>query len=122
MSLIKVECALIDEGPCLLPFHPLPSQGDGTGCLSIYGEKFNDENFTKLHTGPGLLSMANSGPNTNGCQFFITCTKTPWLDNKHTVFGKVIDGLITVRKMENVTTGANNRPKLDIAITQCGEL
>ncbi len=70
----------------------------------------------------GPTAQANSGPNTNGSQFFITCTKTPWLDGKHTVFGKVIDGLLTVRKVENVSTGQNNRPKLDVVITQCGEL
>jgi peptidyl-prolyl isomerase H (cyclophilin H) len=70
----------------------------------------------------GSTAQANSGPNTNGSQFFITCTKTPWLDGKHTVFGKVIDGLLTVRKVENVSTGQNNRPKLDVVITQCGEL
>ncbi|KAJ1468128.1 cyclophilin-like domain-containing protein, partial [Baffinella frigidus] len=93
-------------------------KGDGTGCVSIYGDKFEDENFTLKHTGkfkdenftlkhtgPGLLSMANSGPGTNGCQFFVTCNKTEWLDNKHVVFGRVIDGLLTIRKVENVPVG-----------------
>ncbi|KAF9965360.1 Peptidyl-prolyl cis-trans isomerase H, partial [Modicella reniformis] len=95
--------------------------GDGTGSMSIYGEKFEDENFTIKHTGPGLLSMANSGPNTNGCQFFITSTKTEYLDGRHVVFGKLIDGLLTLRKIENVQTGPNNKPKLPVVITECGE-
>lgn len=97
-------------------------RGDGTGCMSIYGDKFDDENFDMKHTGPGLLSMANSGPGTNGCQFFITCDACDWLDDKHVVFGKVIDGMLTVRKIENVTVGANSKPKMPINITQCGEM
>ncbi|TIB75089.1 rotamase H [Wallemia mellicola] len=97
--------------------------GDGTGSYSIYGgAKFQDENFTVKHDQPGLLSMANSGPNTNGCQFFITCKETPFLDGKHTVFGKVTEGMLTLRKIENVQTGANNKPKLPVRITQCGEM
>ncbi|KAL7415193.1 cyclophilin-like domain-containing protein [Mrakia frigida] len=95
---------------------------DGTGSYSIYGEKFEDENFEIKHTGPGLLSMANSGPNTNGCQFFITTAPADFLDGKHSIFGRVIDGLLTVRKMENVPTGPNNRPKLAVKIVECGEL
>ena len=66
--------------------------------------------------------MANSGPNTNGCQFFITCMKCEFLDNKHVVFGKVVDGLFVMRKIENVPTGPNNKPKLPILISQCGEM
>ncbi|KAG4991008.1 hypothetical protein JHK87_024465 [Glycine soja] len=98
-------------------------KGDGSGCVSIYGLKFDDENFTAKHTGPGLLSMANSGQNTNGCQFFITCAKCDWLDNKHVVFGRVLgDGLLVVRKIENVATGPNNRPKLACVIAECGEM
>ncbi|KAG9088228.1 Peptidyl-prolyl cis-trans isomerase H [Ceratobasidium sp. UAMH 11750] len=97
-------------------------QGDGTGSFSIYGDKFPDENFQMKHTGPGLLSMANSGPNTNGCQFFITTAPCDFLDGKHVVFGKVIDGILTLRKIENVATGPNNRPKLTVKITECGEM
>lgn len=98
-------------------------KGNGTGCVSIYGSKFADENFVGRHTGPGLLSMANSGPNSNGCQFFITCAKTEWLDDKHVVFGRVLgDGLLVVRKLENVACGPNNKPKLSCAIAQCGEM
>ena len=97
-------------------------KGDGTGTTSIYGPMFADENFKLKHDAPGLLSMANSGPNTNGCQFFVTCAKCDFLDNKHVVFGRVVDGLLIMRKIENVPTGANNKPKLPIVITQCGEM
>ncbi|KAH0671468.1 hypothetical protein KY290_026047 [Solanum tuberosum] len=98
-------------------------KGDGSGCVSIYGSKFEDENFIAKHTGPGLLSMANSGPNTNGCQFFVSCAKCEWLDNKHVVFGRVVgDGLLVVRKIENVAVGANNKPKLACVIAECGEI
>ncbi|KAF7355700.1 Peptidyl-prolyl cis-trans isomerase [Mycena sanguinolenta] len=112
-------------------FHRVPNfmcqggdflKGDGTGSFSIYGDKFPDENFQEKHTGPGLLSMANSGPNTNGCQFFITTAKCEFLDGKHVVFGKVIDGMLTLRKIEAVQTGPNNRPKLVVKITECGEM
>jgi len=97
-------------------------KGDGTGSFSIYGERFPDENFTEKHTGPGLLSMANSGPNTNGCQFFVTTAKCDFLDDKHVVFGRVIDGMLTLRKIEHVSTGQNNRPKLTVKIVECGEM
>ncbi|KAG5187987.1 peptidyl-prolyl cis-trans isomerase 11 [Tribonema minus] len=99
-------------------------KGDGTGRMSIYGEKFDDENFDLRHTGPGLLSSANSGPNTNGCQFFFTLAKAEWLDGKHTVFGKVLDpaSMNVLRKVENVTVGTHNRPRLPVVVSQCGEL
>ena len=97
--------------------------GDGTGCVSVYGSKFDDEPFVGRHTGPGLLSSANSGPNTNGYQFFITCAKTEWLDDKHVVFGRVLgDGMLVVRKVENVATGGGNKPKLPCVISECGEM
>ncbi len=99
-------------------------KGDGTGRFSIYGSSFADENFILRHTGPGLLSMANSGPNTNGCQFFITCAKCDWLDGKHVVFGKVIDeeSMLVVRKIENIPVNVGDKPKFPVVIDQCGEL
>jgi len=98
--------------------------GDGTGSTSIYGTKsFADENFQLKHDQPGLLSMANSGPNTNGCQFFVTTVPTPFLNNKHVVFGKVIDGLDVVQKVENTrTTKPGDKPVQDVVIAQCGEM
>eukprot|EP01094_Clydonella_sp_ATCC50884_P027070 TRINITY_DN7628_c0_g1_i1.p2 TRINITY_DN7628_c0_g1~~TRINITY_DN7628_c0_g1_i1.p2 ORF type:complete len:185 (+),score=41.15 TRINITY_DN7628_c0_g1_i1:43-555(+) len=96
-------------------------KGDGTGKTSIYGRMFDDENFTLKHSGPGLLSMANSGVNTNGCQFFVTCAPCEWLDGKHVVFGRVVEGMRIVRMIENVPH-ANTKPKLPVTITQCGEL
>lgn len=98
-------------------------KGDGTGSTSIYGgSMFPDESFKLKHDAPGLLSMANSGPATNGCQFFLTCAKCDFLDSKHVVFGKVVEGLLIMRKMENVPTGPNNKPKLPVVIAQCGEM
>jgi peptidyl-prolyl cis-trans isomerase B (cyclophilin B) len=93
--------------------------GDGTGSASIYGAYFDDENFHIKHTGPGFVSMANSGPNTNGCQFFITTDATPWLDGHHVVFGKVIDGLSIIRSIEKLPVTGNNRPVSDVIITDC---
>ena len=97
--------------------------GDGTGCMSIYaGSTFADENFSLKHTEPGQLSMANSGKDSNGCQFFITAAKCDFLDGKHVVFGRVIDGMLVVRKIENAPVGTNNKPKVDIIVSQSGQM
>ncbi|KAL1557969.1 Peptidyl-prolyl cis-trans isomerase cyp40 [Salvia divinorum] len=98
------------------------SAGDGTGGESIYGLKFEDENFELKHERKGMLSMANAGPNTNGSQFFITTTRTSHLDGKHVVFGKVIKGMGVVRSAEHATIGENDRPTVDVVISDCGEI
>jgi peptidylprolyl isomerase len=97
------------------------TDGNGTGGESIYGAKFPDERFVRKHTGAGVLSMANAGPNTNGSQFFICTVPCPWLDGKHVVFGQVVEGLDVVRAVEKVgsRSGATAKP---VKIADCGQL
>ena len=95
---------------------------NGTGGKSIYGNKFEDENFKLKHTEPGLLSMANAGPNTNGSQFFITTVVTSWLDGKHVVFGKVTKGLDVVKAVEAVGSSPSGKTSKKVVIEDCGEV
>ncbi|KAJ7151955.1 cyclophilin [Mycena filopes] len=92
---------------------------NGTGGVSIYGEKFKDENFQLKHTKPYLLSMANAGPNTNGSQFFITTVVTSWLDGKHVVFGEVVSGQEVIKEVEGLGSQSGT-PSKTVTITDCG--
>ena len=97
------------------------THGNGMGGESIYGQKFEDENFKIKHTRPGLLSMANSGPGTNGSQFFITTVKTAWLDGRHVVFGEVLEGMDVVKAIEGKGS-SSGAPSAAITIADSGEL
>ncbi len=104
------------------PSFLLINSSNGTGGESIYGAKFNDENFTIKHTRRGLLSMANAGKNTNGSQFFLTSVATPWLDNRHVVFGELLSGEDVFAMIENNKTGHGDKPIETVKITNCGQL
>ena len=95
-------------------------KGDGTGGKSIYGTTFDDENFEIKHDKPYMISMANSGPNSNGSQFFITTVHTPHLDGKHVVFGEIVDGIKIIKKINEILTDHTDKPIYEVKIINCG--
>lgn len=95
--------------------------GDGHGAISIYGKYFEDENLGINHTGPGFVAMANRGPDTNGCQFYVTTMVAPWLNGKHTIFGKVVEGQNVIHSVEKVKTDTDDFPVHPVIITDCGD-
>lgn len=97
------------------------TRGDGYGGRSIYGGSFRDENFRLTHIARGVLSMANAGPNTNSSQFFITFARTPWLNGKHVVFGRVISGMEVLGRVERAGS-ESGAPRWTVKITDCGEI
>ncbi|XP_037957609.1 peptidyl-prolyl cis-trans isomerase, rhodopsin-specific isozyme [Teleopsis dalmanni] len=96
--------------------------GDGTGSISIYGDFFEDEALHIEHNRPGYLGMANRGPDTNGCQFYINSVSAKWLDGKHTIFGKVLEGMDTIYAIEDVKTDTDDIPLQPVIISNCGEI
>ena len=96
--------------------------GNGTGGESIYGTKFPDENFKEKHTGPGILSMANAGPNTNGSQFFLCLDATDWLDGKHVVFGQVREESLPILKAIEAVGSTSGKTSVKVVIEDCGQL
>ncbi|KAL7591981.1 hypothetical protein Lser_V15G34511 [Lactuca serriola] len=107
---------------CMIEGGDISSGHDTNGGESIYGSNFEDENFEMKHERKGMLSMANSGPNTNGSQFLITTTRTPHLDGKHVVFGRIVKGMGVLKSIEHVPTSDNDSPTLDVVIADCGEI